>query len=97
MMSDLINNPEYLKLRLKEVDLYFGQLLTVCRTAVIESRQGNNKAAIEWIINYLEPRDEIPSDGESDAEKYFAEHASKIDDDLMITFRRIWEMKHGNK
>ncbi|MGL5488548.1 MAG: hypothetical protein ACRDC6_19975 [Shewanella sp.] len=93
MMSDLINNPEYLKLRLKELDLYVGQLLTVCRTAVIESRQGNNKAAIEWIINYLDPRGEMPTEGEVDAEKYFAEHASKIEDDLLSAHKRIWEMK----
>ncbi|MGL5528913.1 MAG: hypothetical protein ACRDCI_11175 [Plesiomonas shigelloides] len=95
-MSDLINNPEYLKLRLKELDLYVSQLLTVCRTAVIESRQGNNKAAIEWIINYLEPRDEIPPECEVDSYKYFTEHSSKIDDDLLSTHKRIWEMK-GNK
>lgn len=92
-MADLSNNPEYMQLRFKEVDLYFGQLLTVCKAAVIESKQGNNQDAIDWIISYLDPRDEMPPDSEVDADKYFAEHASKIEDELYNTHMKIQKIR----
>lgn len=92
-MADLSNNPEYMRLRFNEVDLCFGKLLTVCKAAVIESKQGNNQAAIDWIISYLDPRDEMPPESEVDAEKYFSEHASKIDDELYDTYMKIQKIR----
>lgn len=91
---------EFLRMRLKEIDLICGQLLTTARAAIIESKadtKDGSNLAVEWIYNYLEPRNELPPDDASDAQKYFDDENKKIDEGLKECYRFFSDIYDARK
>ena len=63
---------DFLQKRIKELDLYFGQLLVTAQAAVIECEHGKGAdVAMEWIFNHLAQRGDLANDDETDAQAYF--------------------------
>lgn len=70
---------DFLQKRIKELDLYFGQLLVTAQAAVIECEHGKGaNVAMEWIFNFLAPRGEQPNSEEKDAGAFHKPRAEDI-------------------
>ncbi|HEM7577689.1 TPA: hypothetical protein U2J86_004725, partial [Serratia marcescens] len=79
-VSALLADNEYMRWRIKEIDLLFGQMLLTMQAAVIEIEHGEGpKAAMAWIVNKLMGPGEFAPDSEKDAQAYFNRESEKID------------------
>lgn len=79
-VSALLADNEYMRWRIKEIDLLFGKNLLAMRAAVIESEHGEGHAAgMQWIFNTLFGPGEFAPANETDAQDYFNREAEKID------------------
>lgn len=79
-VSALLTDNEYMRWRIKEMDLLFGQMLLTMQAAVIEVEHGKGpNIAMEWIINKLMGPGEFAPDSEKDAQAYFNRESEKID------------------
>ncbi|AWQ49219.1 hypothetical protein [Serratia marcescens] len=79
-VSALLVDNEYMRWRIKEIDLLFGQMLLTMQAAVIEIEHGEGpSAAMQWIVNKLMGPGEFAPDSEKDAQAYFNRESEKID------------------
>lgn len=79
-VSALLADNEYMRWRIKEIDLLFGQMLLTMQAAVIEIEHGEGpNAAMAWIVNKLAGPGEFAPDSEKDAQTYFNRESEKID------------------
>nr|SAY41703.1 Uncharacterised protein [Serratia marcescens] len=79
-VSALLAYNEYIRWRIKEIDLLFGQMLLTMQAAVIEIEHGEGpNAAMVWIVNKLAGPGEFAPDSEKDAQAYFNRESEKID------------------
>ncbi|HIC7644612.1 TPA: hypothetical protein ACW7KW_005205 [Serratia liquefaciens] len=79
-VSALLADSEYMRWRIKEMDLLLGQMLLTMQAAVIEVEHGKGpNIAMEWIINKLMGPGEFAPDSEKDAQAYFNRESEKID------------------
>lgn len=79
-VSALLADNEYMRWRIKEIDLLFGQMLLTMQAAVIEIEHGEGpNAAMSWIVNKLAGPGEFAPDSEKDAQAYFNRESEKID------------------
>jgi hypothetical protein len=79
-VSALLADNEYMRWRIKEIDLLFGQMLLTMQAAVIEIEHGEGaNAAMQWIISKLMGPGEFAPDSEKDAQAYFNRESEKID------------------
>lgn len=79
-VSALLADNEYMRWRIKEIDLLFGQMLLTMQAAVIEVEHGEGpNAAMAWIVNKLMGPGEFAPDSEKDAQAYFNRESEKID------------------
>ncbi|HCU0430166.1 TPA: hypothetical protein OUE92_002342 [Serratia marcescens] len=79
-VSALLADNEYMRWRIKEIDLLFGQMLLTMQAAVIEIEHGEGpNAAMVWIVNKLAGPGEFAPDSEKDAQAYFNRESEKID------------------
>lgn len=79
-VSALLADNEYMRWRIKEIDLLFGQMLLTMQAAVIEMEHGEgSSAAMDWIVNKLAGPGEFAPDSEKDAQAYFNRESEKID------------------
>lgn len=79
-VSALLADNEYMRWRIKEIDLLFGQMLLTMQAAVIEIEHGEGpNAAMAWIVNKLAGPGEFAPDSEKDAQAYFNRESEKID------------------
>ncbi|BEL74394.1 hypothetical protein [Serratia marcescens] len=79
-VSALLADNEYMRWRIKEIDLLFGQILLTMQAAVIEIEHGEGpNAAMAWIVNKLAGPGEFAPDSEKDAQAYFNRESEKID------------------
>ncbi|MGP0902059.1 hypothetical protein [Serratia sp. CY76391] len=79
-VSTLLADNEYMRWRIKEIDLLFGQMLLTMQAAVIEIEHGEGpNAAMAWIVNKLAGPGEFAPDSEKDAQAYFNRESEKID------------------
>lgn len=79
-VSALLADNEYMRWRIKEIDLLFGQMLLTMQAAVIEIEHGEGpNAAMQWIVNKLMGPGEFAPDSEKDAQAYFDRESEKID------------------
>ncbi|MEL5663566.1 hypothetical protein PTT73_18755 [Serratia ureilytica] len=79
-VSALLADSEYMRWRIKEIDLLFGQMLLTMQAAVIEIEHGEGpNAAMAWIVNKLAGPGEFAPDSEKDAQAYFNRESEKID------------------
>lgn len=79
-VSALLADNEYMRWRIKEIDLLFGQMLLTMQAAVIEIEHGEGpSAAMAWIVNKLMGPGEFAPDSEKDAQAYFNRESEKID------------------
>lgn len=79
-VSALLADIEYMRWRIKEMDLLFGEMLLTMQSAVIEVEHGKGpNIAMEWIINKLMGPGEFAPDSEKDAQAYFNRESEKID------------------
>lgn len=79
-VSALQADIEYMRWRIKEIDLLFGQMLMTMQAAVIEIEHGEGpNAAMVWIVNKLAGPGEFAPDSEKDAQEYFNRESEKID------------------
>ncbi|MGP2822123.1 hypothetical protein ACTVLR_00220 [Serratia ureilytica] len=79
-VSALLADNEYMRWRIKEIDLLFGQMLLTMQAAVIEIEHGEGpNAAMSWIVNKLAGPGEFAPDSEKDAQEYFNRESEKID------------------
>ncbi|CAH3482567.1 hypothetical protein ACUNHK_02120 [Serratia sp. IR-2025] len=79
-VSALLADNEYMRWRIKEIDLLFGQMLLTMQAAVIEIEHGEGpSAAMQWIVNKLMGPGEFAPDSEKDAQAYFNRESEKID------------------
>ncbi|WP_182074828.1 MULTISPECIES: hypothetical protein [unclassified Serratia (in: enterobacteria)] len=79
-VSALLADNEYIRWRIKEIDLLFGQMLLTMQAAVIEIEHGEGpNAAMVWIVNKLGGPGEFAPDSEKDAQAYFNRESEKID------------------
>lgn len=79
-VSALQADIEYMRWRIKEMDLLFGGMLLTMQAAVIEVEHGKGpNIAMEWIINKLMGPGEFAPDSEKDAQAYFNRESEKID------------------
>ncbi|MGG4624021.1 hypothetical protein ACLPHD_06565 [Serratia odorifera] len=79
-VSALRADNEFLRWRIKEIDLLFGQMLLTMQAAVIEIEHGEGpSAAMSWIVNKLMGPGEFAPDSEKDAQAYFNRESEKID------------------
>ncbi|MCE9946922.1 hypothetical protein [Hafnia paralvei] len=78
--DDLADDTEYLKMRLKELDLTVGRLILAMRAAVIEAEHGEGAVAgIRWIFNTLLGPGEFAPEAEKNAQEYFDRELEIID------------------
>ncbi|MEX0633305.1 hypothetical protein M8494_19745 [Serratia ureilytica] len=64
-VSALLADNEYMRWRIKEIDLLFGQMLLTMQAAVIEIEHGEGpNAAMAWIVNKLAGHGEFAPDSE---------------------------------
>lgn len=79
-VSAMLADNEYMRWRIKEIDLLFGQMLLTMQAAVIEIEHGEGpNAAMAWIVNKLAGPGEFAPDSEKDAQAYFNRESEKID------------------
>ncbi|QNQ52337.1 hypothetical protein [Serratia liquefaciens] len=79
-VSALLADIEYMRWRIKEMDLLFGGMLLTMQAAVIEAEHGEGpNIAMEWIINKLMGPGEFAPHSEKDAQAYFNRESEKID------------------
>jgi len=79
-VSALLANNEYMRWRIKEMDLLFGKNLLAMRAAVIETEHGEgHTAGMQWIFNTLFGPGEFAPENETDAQDYYNREAEKID------------------
>ncbi|WP_262033995.1 hypothetical protein [Serratia liquefaciens] len=79
-VSALLADNEYMRWRIKEIDLLFGKNLLAMRAAVIEAEHGEgHTAGMQWIFNTLFGPGEFAPANETDAQAYFNREAEKID------------------
>ncbi|HDU8664030.1 TPA: hypothetical protein RG707_003871 [Serratia liquefaciens] len=82
-ISALLADNEYMRWRIKEIDLLFGKNLLAMRAAVIEAEHGEgHTAGMQWIFNTLFGPGEFAPANETDAQAYFNREAEKIDVEL---------------
>ena len=82
-IEQLQDENEYLRKRIKEMDLIFGKNLLAMRSACIDAEHGEgDKAAMQWIFNTLLGPGEFAPDEEKDAQAYFSREAEIIDKEL---------------
>jgi len=82
-VSALLADNEYMRWRIKEIDLLFGKNLLAMRAAVIEAEHGEgHTAGMQWIFNTLFGPGEFAPANETDAQAYFNREAEKIDVEL---------------
>ncbi|MBH3002332.1 hypothetical protein I5M81_07995 [Serratia marcescens] len=87
-VSALLADNEYMRWRIKEIDLLFGQMLLTMQAAVIEVEHGEGpNAAMAWIVNKLMGPGEFAPDSEKDAQAYFNRESEKID----VEYRKCME------
>lgn len=98
----LADDTEYLKMRLKELDLTVGRLILAMRAAVIEAEHGEGPVAgIRWIFNTLLGPGEFAPEAEKKAQEYFDRESEIIDAEFskcmdFFTSRRIKLCSGGN-
>ena len=79
-VSALLADNEYMRWRIKEMDLLFGKNLLAMRAAVIEAEHGEgHTAGMQWIFNTLFGPGELAPENETDAQDYYNREAEKID------------------
>lgn len=79
-VTALLDENQYLKVKIKEMDLLFGGLLLTMQAAVIEQEHGEGPAAaMQWIFNKLLGPGEFAPDSEKDAQDFFNRESEKID------------------
>ena len=79
-VSALLADNEYMRWRIKEMDLLFGKNLLAMRAAVIEAEHGEgHTAGMHWIFNTLFGPGELAPESETDAQDYYNREAEKID------------------
>lgn len=79
-VSGLQADIEYMRWRIKEMDLLFGKNLLAMRAAVIEAEHGEgHTAGMQWIFNTLFGSGEFAPENETDAQDYYNREAEKID------------------
>lgn len=79
-VSALLADNEYMRWRIKEMDLLFGKNLLAMRAAVIEAEHGEgHTAGMQWIFNTLFGPGEFAPENETDAQDYYNREAEKID------------------
>lgn len=79
-VSALQADIEYMRWRIKEMDLLFGKNLLAMRAAVIEAEHGEgHTAGMQWIFNTLFGPGEFAPENETDAQDYYNREAEKID------------------
>ena len=100
--DDLADDTEYLKMRLKELDLTVGRLILAMRAAVIEAEHGEGPVAgIRWIFNTLLGPGEFAPEAEKNAQEYFDRESEIIDAEFskcmdFFTSRRSKSCNGGN-
>ncbi len=99
-VSALMADNEYMRWRIKEMDLLFGKNLLAMRAAVIEAEHGEgHTAGMQWIFNTLFGPGEFAPANETDAQGYFNREAEKIDVEFskcMAFFTAHHEEKKGH-
>lgn len=79
-VSALLADIEYMRWRIKEMDLLFGKNLLAMRAAVIEAEHGEgHTAGMQWIFNTLFGPGEFAPENETDAQDYYNRESEKID------------------
>ncbi|CAI1543388.1 Uncharacterised protein [Serratia liquefaciens] len=79
-VSALQADIEYMRWRIKEIDLLFGKNLLAMRAAVIEAENGEgHTAGMQWIFNTLFGPGEFAPENETNAQDYYNREAEKID------------------
>ncbi|MDX7082522.1 hypothetical protein [Serratia marcescens] len=79
-VSALLADIEYMRWRIKEMDLLFGKNLLAMRAAVIEAEHGEgHTAGMQWIFNTLFGPGELAPENETNAQDYYDREAEKID------------------
>ncbi|WP_454878637.1 hypothetical protein [Serratia inhibens] len=79
-VSALLADNEYMRWRIKEMDLLFGKNLLAMRAAVIEAEHGEgHTAGMQWIFNTLFGPGELAPENETNAQDYYDREAEKID------------------
>lgn len=82
-IEQLQDENEYLRKRIKEMDLIFGKNLLAMRSACIEAEHGEgDKAGMQWIFNTLLGPGEFAPDEETDAQAYFNRENEILDKEL---------------
>ncbi|MBC3253533.1 ead/Ea22-like family protein [Serratia fonticola] len=77
---ELVDENQYMRMKIKEMDLLFGGLLLTMQAAVIEAEHGKGcKAGMQWIFNKLLGPGEFAPDSEKDAQAYFNRKSEEID------------------
>jgi hypothetical protein len=81
--SQLKDENELARMRIKELDLLFGRYILAMRSALIEEEHGKGPAAaMEWIYNSLAGPGELPPEGETDSQAYFDREIVAVDDGM---------------
>lgn len=79
-VSALQADIEYMRWRIKEIDLLFGKNLLAMRAAIIEAEHGEgHMAGMQWIFNTLFGPGEFAPENETNAQDYHNREAEKID------------------
>lgn len=79
-VSALLADNEYMRWRIKEIDLLFGKNLLAMRAAIIEAEHGEgHTAGMQWIFNTLFGPGEFAPENETDAQDYYNREVEKID------------------
>ncbi|HFR5613548.1 TPA: hypothetical protein ACHW2M_004592 [Yersinia enterocolitica] len=82
-IKQLQDENEFLRKRIKEIDLIFGKNLLAMQAACIEAEHGKgDKVAMSWIFNTLLGPGEFAPDEEKDAQAYFDREFKIIDKEL---------------
>ncbi|WP_246103786.1 hypothetical protein [Yersinia kristensenii] len=81
-IKQLQDENEFLRKRIKEIDLIFGKNLLVMQAACIEYEHGEKEKAMPWIFNTLLGPGEFAPDEEKDAQAYFDREFKIIDKEL---------------
>jgi len=85
---------EFLRKRIKEIDLIFGKNLLAMQAPCIEAEHGEgDKAAMQWIFNTLFGPGEFAPDEEKDAQAYFNREATIIDKELNEVYDWFHELR----
>ncbi|ATM86183.1 hypothetical protein [Yersinia frederiksenii] len=81
-IEELKDEIEFLRKRIKEIDLLFGKNLLAMQAACIEYEHGEKEKAMSWIFNTLLGPGEFANDEEKDAQAYFDREFKIIDKEL---------------